>query len=525
MTLPLEDGPEAFLRAYGDAVRPLRTTHGDAYWRFTAHGETAAQDVLSELEGRLSDLHADPAVYARLQAWLPQTEGLVRRQLEVLIPDYRQAQVPEALRKEIIRLSLKIEETCTVYRAELGGRQISSNELDRLLLQETDDGLRRQAWEATRGVGARVAPKVRTLATLRNEQARHLGFRDYFALALDDEEMDADLLGALLDDLQARTDAPWARLKEKLDGEIATLRGKDPSELQPWDYTDRFLQSIPRSADGMSLDPWFRPQAISRFTRDYYRGVGLPVDALWEASDLMPRDGKYPHAYCIGIDNPSDVRVLCNLDTTARWMETALHEFGHAVYNAGIDPDLPFLLREPAHTFVTEAVAMFFGRLARDADWLQAVAKVPADRAEHAADGLAENQLVFARWALVVTRFEQAMYADPSADLDAIWWALVGELQGLRRPAGWGGGDWASKVHVACYPAYYQYYLLGELLASQLRASLSGRGVGSTVGVADVGAFFSQLFAQGQRHRWDVAVERLCGEPLTARHWVAEFGA
>lgn len=525
MSLPLTSGPDAFLDAYTTEVRPLRMKHGDTYWRFTAQGDASAQAELSELEGRMSDMHADPDIYDALQGWLSEADGLTKRQLEVLIPEYRQAQVPEALRKEIIRLGLEVEEACTVFRPTIDGRKASSNELDRVLLKESDEGKRRQAWEATRAVGREVADDVRQLARLRNEQAQHLGFADYFALALDDEEMPADVLQPLLDDLQARTDPAWGALKGSLDAEFARLRGKDVADLQPWDYTDRFLQSVPRPAEGHTLDPWFRPQSIGRYCKGYYRGIGLPVDALWANSDLMPRDGKYPHAYCIGIDNPTDVRVLCNLDTTARWMETALHEFGHAVYNAGISPELPYVLREPAHTFVTEAVAMFFGRLARSADWLQAVAKVPAEQATDASARLAENQLVFARWALVVTRFEQAMYADPEGDLDAVWWSLVEDLQGLRRPAGWAGGDWASKVHVACYPAYYQYYLLGELLASQFGAALAARGIEDTVGQAEVGAFFGELFAMGQSRSWHATVEAVTGQPLEARHWVREFAA
>ncbi len=57
-------------------------------------------------------------------------------------------------------------------------------------------------------------------------------------------------------------------------------------------------------------------------------------------------------------------------------METMLHELGHAVYGKFIDKSLPFLLREPAHIFATEAVAMFFGRLSRDANWLQDMLKL-----------------------------------------------------------------------------------------------------------------------------------------------------
>ncbi len=519
--LPVDEGPEGFLAAYGERMKPLRLKHGAAYWTFSTTGDSKAQAIVSELEEQLSDLHADERVFDAITAWLEAgtTDPAIERQLRILRPDYRQAQVDETLRKEIIRLALKIEETCSIYRAEFRGRRVSSNELDRLLLNEQDDSVRRAAWEATREVGQRVAARVRVLVGMRNEQARALGFSDYFSLALDDEQMDADMLSGVLDDLQARTDEPWARCKARIDAEFAPLRGKDAAELMPWDYTDRFMQSVPRPVDGRKLDPWFRSQSIGRYAQNYYRGIGLPIEPIWARSDMMPRDGKYPHAFCIGIDNPSDVRVLCNLDSTARWMETTLHEFGHAVYNAGIDDGLPWLLREAAHTFVTEAVAMYFGRLARNGSWLTQVAKVPDELAAQAEAAQAEAQLVFARWALVVTRFEQAMYRDPDQDLDTLWWDQVEQLQGLKRPAGWAGSDWAAKVHIACYPAYYQNYLLGELLASQFGAVIGPEVVGNP----QVGTFFSGLFSLGQSLPWEQTVERVCGAPLSAEHWVAEF--
>ena len=48
-----------------------------------------------------------------------------------------------------------------------------------------------------------------------------------------------------------------------------------------------------------------------------------------------------------------------------------LHELGHAIYDKYIDQSLPFVLREPAHSFTTEGVAMFFGSYASNAGWMQ----------------------------------------------------------------------------------------------------------------------------------------------------------
>lgn len=50
------------------------------------------------------------------------------------------------------------------------------------------------------------------------------------------------------------------------------------------------------------------------------------------------------------VDRAGDVRVLANVQPDVRWMGTMLHEFGHAVYDRGVDPELPWLLRENGQT-------------------------------------------------------------------------------------------------------------------------------------------------------------------------------
>ena len=530
--LPVTRGPRAFVDAYEQRMRPLRTQHGEMYWRFALSGDSALAESLEAAEGEISRMHADEDAFLALESWCADglEDPLLRRQIDVLLPEYRRAQVDEALRLRIIKLGLEVEEAFTTYRPTVEGRTMTSNQLDRELVVTTDRTRRRVVWEATRGIGRRVRSSVVELATLRNEVAHQLGFSDYFTMELADQEMEPAQLFSVLDELRALTDGPWEQLKGGIDAEMAELRGVAPSELMPWDYTDRFLQSVPRHEPGRGTDAWFPLAAIKKNTQGFFRGVGLPIESLWRKADLLPRDGKSPHAFCIGIDNPTDVRVLCNLDSTARWMETSLHEFGHAVYNAGIDEGLPWLLRDAAHTFITEAVAMFFGRMVKTAPWLREVAGVPDAISAHAAADLKESQLVFARWALQVTYFEREMYADPSQDLESLWWDSAASIQGLQRPPGWEGPDWASKVHVACYPAYYQNYLLGELLASQFRAALiarTGQGEHEPVfaGRAEVGEFFSALFATGQRQRWDATVATHTGEALTADHWVRQFAS
>ena len=167
--------------------------------------------------------------------------------------------------------------------------------------------------------------------------------------------------------------------------------------------------------------------------------------------------------------------MLANVVPGQEWLDTMLHELGHATFDLGIDRSLSWLLRD-CHLVVTEGIAILMGRLAGDAEWLERVLGVdPESVAAIAADlraARAAELLVFTRWVLVMTNFERSLYADPESDLDARWWELVQRYQMVTPPRGRHNPDWAAKSHVACVPVYYHNYLYGNLVASQLAATL-----------------------------------------------------
>ena len=124
-----------------------------------------------------------------------------------------------------------------------------------------------------------------------------------------------------------------------------------------------------------------------------------------------------------------------------------------------------------------------------------------------------------------MTSFERALYGDPEADLDALWWELVSRYQQLTPPDDRRAPDWAAKIHVACAPVYYHTYLYGAVTAAQLRATLE-REVGGIVDRPAAGALLAErLFRPGESVRWDQLLEQSTGEPLTARYYAAEIAA
>jgi peptidyl-dipeptidase A len=368
---------------------------------------------------------------------------------------------------------------------------------------------------------------VRELARLRNEAARGLGYRDWFAFSLATDELDEQKLFDTLSEADRVTAEPFARWKAALDEKLASRFGCTVSELRPWHYADPFFQETP--PDGaVDLDPLFAGEDVVALARRTFEGIGLEVAGILERSDLYPRDGKSQHAFCIDLDREGDVRVLANVAPDRYWADTMLHELGHGVFDLGIDGSLPWLLRG-CHLTLTEGIAILMGRLAQDAGWLRDVAGVEAGEAAELEAGLeaarAAEVLVFTRWVLVMTNFERAFYADPEADLTSVWWSLMSKYQLLTPPAGRSEPDWAAKIHVACHPVYYHTYLYGNLVASQLRATLE-RDAGGLVGRREAGSLLGeQIFRPGESVRWDRLLEQATGEPLTAAHLARDIAA
>ena len=347
------------------------------------------------------------------------------------------------------------------------------------------------------------------------------------------EQKQSDVL-ALFDELDELTREPFAQAKQEIDKRLATQYGIAVEDLRPWHYHDPFFQE-PQDVYGADLDAPFRDADILRICREFYAGIGLPIEDVLERSDLYEKPGKSPHAFCTDIDREGDVRVLANIKPNAYWMSTMLHELGHAVYSSkNIPRDLPYVLRGNAHILATEGVAMMFERFCTDSTWLKAYGvhvKGPKKFDQASRRQRRDKLLIFSRWCQVMLRFEVELYKNPDQDLNTLWWDLVEKYQLVRRPEGRNAPDYASKIHVVSAPAYYHNYMMGELFACQVHAAivrdlkLSGKPRDSIyTNNPSVGAFMAEkVFGPGKRFAWNELTRYATGEPLNAKAFAAEF--
>ncbi len=528
--IPMKEHPfQHFLHEFIPQVARKAKDLNKAVWILETTGLEDAADLKGDLDAELRILFNDPKIYERLIAW--EKEGFVQdpilsRELNVLIRSFKQNQVPKALLEEISKKEAALAQSYANFRPTIDGQPISENEIRELLKNEVDVNRRKEGWEASKKIGAVLAPQILELVRIRNQAAQSLGYPDYFQMQLELQEVNAAWLLKTLDDLGNQSDAAYAKVLAHLEEVQSRRFGVDKEELGPWAWSEPFGQEDP--LDSKELDSLVHGIDIPAVSDAFYQRMGIDVGLVLKRSDLYERPGKNQHAFCINMDREQDIRTLDNITPTIKWLETMLHELGHAIYEMGFDPKLPWLLREPPHMITTEAMALLAGRQAYRHDSLKLLVS-PSAKMEpllRAADeSLKRRQLIFSRWVLVMTAFESELYRDPSQDLNALWWKLVEKHQKIRPPANRKGEmDWACKYHIGLAPVYYFSYLLGEMFASAIQESTAHLTGSENLTSPAVGKFLNEkLFRPGNRMPWSDLIVHVTGKPLTGDAWIREF--
>ena len=517
---------ESFVHDTIEAVRPLDKAYQLAEWEAALNGTPEAIRRSQEAQATWMRYWADRDRYSqakRMYDARAAKDPLLARQLKLVYLSAASNQQDDATIDELTRLESEVTAKYVNFRGRVGGKELNDNEIEAILHQGKDSAEVREAWEASKQVGTQVAKSVRQLARVRNAAARAQGFRDHFQRSLTLDEIDENELLSLFADLEAATRKPYQELKRRIDGLRATDFGVDRADLRPWHYGDRFFQEVPPLGQ-VNMDGLFEGKDLVALATATYDGLGLEVRDILARSDLYARPGKNQHAFCIHIDREGDVRTLNNLVPTKRWASTILHELGHGVYDKYIDRDLPWMLRQPAHTLSTEAIAQLMGGLTSDPAWLTGILGLSKPEANRLSAPMRDHEraqrLIFTRWCLVMTYFELAMYADPERDLDTLWWDLVERYQMVRRPEGRKQPDWAAKIHIATVPVYYQNYELGYLVAEQFADRLH-RTAGGIVGEKKAGRWLlERVFKPGAKEDWAGHVRSATGEPLNPKYFV-----
>ena len=521
-----------FIEDHVKKIKDLSKKQRIAYWNSQTTGEDKYYKETEELSKKLQEIYNNKQDFEKVRKWNESEikDPLLKRQIKILYDSFLSCQGNLKLIHELTEKESKIDQKFNKFRAKIGGKELTDNEIKDILQKEKDSVKLKEAWEASKKQGELVEKELLEIIRLRNKLAKGLGFVNYYQMALEIQEQSKDGIIGLFNELDKLTGKPFARVKNEMDKFLAKRYGISEEDLRPWHYQELFFQQGPEIYD-VDMDRYFDKDVIES-ARTFYQGIGLLVDDVLERSDLYEKKGKCQHAFCIDLDKEGDVRILQNVKNNEYWMGTTLHELGHASYCKNINRKLPYLLIDEAHTFTTEAVAMLFGRLTNTVSFIKKYGK--ADKKLDQISGILVkktqlSQLVFSRWVQVMVNFERRLYENPEQDLNKMWWNLTKKYQLINfsrdKP------DWAAKIHLVTAPVYYHNYMLGELLASQLHHFIvknilkqDSLNYFDYSGNKKIGEFLKKnVFSPGAVKKWDEFIEDAVGENLTPKYFAEQF--
>jgi len=507
----------------------------------------AAQEALAAFTGGVETIETARALLERED----ELEPLQVQQLEaVLYAAGGNPQTAPELVKQLIAANTTQSEALYGYTYMLDGAELTANEIDSALVEETDLVRRRRVWECSKRVGPTLRAGLWDLRRLRNGTVRALGYDDYFTYKVSDYGMTLDEMVALTDRLNRelrplfRELHTWARyeLARRYDVEVPDLI---PAHWLPNRWGQDWAALV--EVEGFDLDGALaekEPEWLVRQAENFYVSLGfepLPPSFYTDSSLYpVPAEASYKknnHASAWHLDLANDIRSLMSVESNTRWYSTTHHELGHIYYYICYsNPDVPLLLREGANRAYHEAFGTLMGLAATQPRFVEAIGLPAGEGADPMQQLLKEalEYVVFIPWSAgTMTHFEQELYAGelPEDRWNQRWWELAATYQGIAPPSPRDERfcDPATKTHINDDPAEYYDYALSFVLLFQFHDHIARKILHEDphdtnyYGSREVGTFLRSIMTPGGSVDWRAVLKDTTGEELSARAMVDYF--
>ncbi len=550
---------QSYLDTYNQKYKELYSASSEGQWLVQTHiveGDTMnayksgqADEAMAKYTGSKENI--DKATnYLKWEADLTELQS---KQLHKIL--FLAAGNPESVSevvKDLIKSGTAQTEKMYGFKFTIDGKEVTPNDINKILSESKDLNERLKAWQASKEVGVALKDGLVHLRDLRNKVVQALGYDDYFSYMVSEYGMKREEMMDLLYKFNKELYPLYRELHTYARYELAKKYNvKDVPDLIPAHWlTNKWGQDWNEmiSVEGLNLDSALKTKDaewIARQGEKFYVSIGydsLPK-TFWEKSSLYPvaTDAGYKkntHASAWHMDLDKDVRSLMSIEPNAEWYETVHHEYGHIYYYMTYSrPEIPYLEREGANRAYHEALGSMMGLAAMQKPFCVGLGL--ADSSAHV-DMMkqllkdAMNYVVFIPWSAgTMSVFEHDLYAkNLSPDqFNSRWWEIVKQYQGIAPTTERGEAfcDPATKTHINDDPAGYYDYALSFVLLFQVHdyiaKNILKQDVHSTnyFGNKDVGKFIQEIMKPGGTGDWRKLLKDKTGEDLSARAMLDYF--
>lgn len=550
---------DEFLKEYNETYGKLSYELAEAEWKsntYIVEGDTTNSGRTERANKKYAQFTGSEEVIQKTQELLQYKDNLNPiqvKQLEAIL--YMAANNPAVIQDvvdERIKAETKQTEDLYGYSFMMDGKEITPNEIDKMLDESDQVNERLKVWESSKGVGPGLKDGLTNLRGLRNRTVQALGYDDYFSYQVSDYGMSVDEMRTTLNQLVKdiwplyRELHTWARY------ELAMKYNQPvPDQIPAHWLPNRWGQDWAAlvEVEGINLDSvleakgdkWLIEQA-----ERFYISCGFPPlpNSFWEKSSLYPAPDsatwkKNNHASAWHLDLKNDVRCLQSLVPNARWYETTHHELGHIYYYiAYSNPDVPLVLRGGANRAWHEGFGSLLGLAAMQKPFLEGLDLIPKGVKTDDTKVLlkeALNYIVFIPWSAgVMSEFEYSLYKEelPAAEFNTKWWELKEKYQGIKSPyprINEKFCDACSKTHINNDAAQYYDYALSYVYLFQwhdyIAKELLKQNPNATnyFGRIEVGTFLKKMMTPGATQDSQELMKEVMGAELSAKPMLDYF--
>lgn len=554
----IKEEARLFLDEYSRQYKELYYQRALAEWDLNTRimeGDTLNASKARQADEAYAAFVGSEEVITKTQKLLDEKDkldSLQIRQLEVIL--YKAGNQPAVVAdvvKERIRAEKEQTEKLFGFDFQIDGQSVSTNEIDRILNEETDTNKRLAAWEASKEVGKPLRSGLVTLRELRNKTVQGLDYNDYFTYEVSDYGMTRQEMLDLCDQLIRDIWPLYRELHTYMRYELAKKYNQPVPDMLPAHWLpNRWGQdwSGMVQVEGLNLDNILEEKGaewLVRQSEQFYVSMGFeelpPV--FYEKSSLYPLPDtaaykKNNHASAWHMDLEKDVRSLMSVIPTIEWYETTHHELGHIYYYLEYtNPNVPPVLRRGANRAFHEAIGSMLGLAAMQKPFIEAIGLIPEGAKTNEIQALlkeALNYVAFIPWSAgVMTRFEHDLYAEnlPQNQFNQRWWELKAKYQGIAPPSQRGEEycDAASKTHISDDAAQYYDYALSFAIMFQIHNHIAKNilkedpRATNYYGNKEVGEFLHELLSVGATRDWRELMRETVGEDISARAMLEYF--
>ena len=550
---------QQFLDAYNIKYQELYTASSEGQWKVQTHivaGDSTnatasriADEAMAKFTGSKENIDKATAFLK----WKSELTPLQVKELDKIL--FLAAGNPESI-EDVVKERIKAETAQTEklygFKFSIDGKEVTPNEINKILNESKDLEERRKAWEASKQVGVALKDGLVHLRDLRNKVVQALGYKDYFSYMVSEYGMTNDEMMDLLRKFNKELYPLYRELHTYARYELAKKYDVKvvPDYIPAHWLTNKWGQDWNEmiTVKGMNLDSALKLKNAEWFPKQsekFYVSIGfdsLPK-VFWEKSSLYPvaKDAGYKkntHASAWHMDLDKDVRSLMSIEPNSEWYQTVHHEFGHIYYYMSYSiPENPFLMREGANRAYHEALGTMMGLAAMQKPFAAGIGLVDGNTPTDTIQQLlkdAMNYVVFIPWSAgTMSEFEHDLYTDnlPPDQFNKRWWEIAKKYQGIVPPTDRGENycDAASKTHISDDPAGYYDYALSFILLFQVHDYISKNILHEDphftnyFGHKEVGKFIQEIMRPGGSGDWRKLLKDKTGEDLSARAMLEYF--